>query len=80
MKRKLFGINGIRGIANVDPMTCDGILTALQVLAIMKQKERQLDELARIMEPFPQVLYNVKVKEKRDFSEFQEIRQRIKRD
>ena len=60
-------------------MTCDSILTALQVLAIMKQKERQLDELAKIMEPFPQVLYNVKVKEKKDFSEFQEIRERIKK-
>jgi len=59
--------------------TCDGILTALQVLAIMKQKERQLDELAKIMEPFPQVLYNVKVKEKKDFSEFQEIREQIKK-
>ena len=46
--------------------TCDGILTALQVLAIMKRKERDLDELAKVMEPFPQVLYNVKVKEKRN--------------
>ena len=33
--------------------TCDGILTALQVLAIMRQKERDLDELARVMDPSP---------------------------
>jgi phosphoglucosamine mutase len=59
--------------------TCDGILTALQVLAIMKQKERQLDELANVMEPLPQVLYNVEVKEKKDLYEFPEIDGRIKK-
>jgi phosphoglucosamine mutase len=58
--------------------TCDGILTALQVLAIMKQKERPLDEMAKVMEPLPQVLYNVKVKEKRNLSEFPEIEKRIR--
>jgi len=58
--------------------TCDGILTALQVLAIMKRKEQQLDELAKVMEPFPQVLYNVKVKEKKDLAKFPEIGERIK--
>jgi len=56
--------------------TCDGMLTALQVLAIMKQKERTLDEMAKVMEPLPQVLYNVKVKEKRSLSEFPEIEKR----
>ncbi len=59
--------------------TCDGILTALQVLAIMKQKERPLDELATVMESLPQVLYNVKVKEKKDLSDFQEIDEGIKK-
>ena len=59
--------------------TCDGILTALQVLAIMKRKDRQLDELAKVMEPLPQVLYNVEVKEKKDLSEFPEIDGRIKK-
>jgi len=58
--------------------TGDGVLTALQVLAIMKQKERPLDELAKVMEPLPQVLYNVEVKEKRELSEFPEIKQRAK--
>jgi len=58
--------------------TCDGILTALQVLAIMKRKERQLGELAEVMEPFPQVLYNVQVKEKKDLAKFPEIEGRIK--
>ena len=58
--------------------TCDGILTALQVLAIMKQKGRSLDELAKVMEPLPQVLYNVEVKEKKNLSEFPEIEKRIR--
>jgi phosphoglucosamine mutase len=58
--------------------TGDGILTALQVLAIMKQKGRPLDELAKVMEPLPQVLYNVEVREKRELSEFPEIKKRIK--
>jgi phosphoglucosamine mutase len=58
--------------------TGDGVLTALQVLAIMKQKERPLDELAKVMDPLPQVLYNVEVREKRDLSEFPEIKKRTK--
>ncbi len=58
--------------------TGDGILTALQVLAILKKKELPLDELAKVMKPFPQVLYNVEVKEKRKLSEFPEIEKRIK--
>jgi phosphoglucosamine mutase len=57
--------------------TCDGILTALQVLAIMKRQERSLDDLAKIMEPFPQVLYNVEVKAKRELSEIPEVNQKV---
>jgi phosphoglucosamine mutase len=58
--------------------TCDGILTALQVLAVMKEKDRPLDELARVMEPFPQVLYNVEVREKKDLSQVPKIDRKIK--
>ena len=58
--------------------TCDGVLTALQVLAIMKRKGRHLDELAKVMEPFPQVLYNVEVNEKRNLSDFPEIERKVK--
>jgi phosphoglucosamine mutase len=57
--------------------TCDGVLTALQVLAIMVRKGRPLDELANAMEPLPQVLYNVKVKTKKNLSEIPEIQRRI---
>jgi phosphoglucosamine mutase len=57
--------------------TCDGVLTALQVLAIMVRKGRPLDELAKAMEPLPQVLYNVEVKAKKNLSEIPEVQRRI---
>jgi phosphoglucosamine mutase len=44
--------------------TGDGILGALQLLAAMKKKERGLSELTHIMEPFPQVLKNVRTEKK----------------
>jgi phosphoglucosamine mutase len=53
------------------------VLTALQVLAIMVRKGRPLDELAKAMEPLPQVLYNVKVKAKKNLSDISEIQHRI---
>ena len=46
--------------------TGDGILTALRVLCIMIQKGKPLSELARVMQSFPQVLVNVKVREEMD--------------
>jgi phosphoglucosamine mutase len=47
--------------------TGDGTLAALQVLAIMKRKEKRLSELAKIIDLFPQILLNVKVREKKPF-------------
>jgi phosphoglucosamine mutase len=44
--------------------TGDGILGALQLLVAMKKKERPLSELTKIMEPFPQVLKNVRTQKK----------------
>jgi len=46
--------------------TGDGILGALQLLVAMKKKERPLSELTQIMEPFPQVLKNVRTAKKID--------------
>jgi phosphoglucosamine mutase len=40
--------------------TGDGILAALQLLAIMKKRDKPLSELATVMESFPQVLKNVR--------------------
>ncbi|MHB1185643.1 MAG: phosphoglucosamine mutase [Desulfobulbia bacterium] len=44
--------------------TGDGILAALQLLAVMIKKHKPLSELAAIMESFPQVLKNVRTAEK----------------
>ena len=46
--------------------TGDGLVSALQVLAVMKQTGRPLAELASGMQKFPQVLLNVKVAERFD--------------
>ncbi|MDR2945187.1 MAG: phosphoglucosamine mutase, partial [Candidatus Adiutrix sp.] len=39
--------------------TGDGILAALQTIVAMKEEGRPLAELARLMEPLPQILLNV---------------------
>jgi phosphoglucosamine mutase len=57
--------------------TGDGLITALQILSIMKQDKKPLSALATCMRTFPQVLVNVKVKEKRDLASIPEIAQRI---
>ena len=44
--------------------TGDGILGALQLLLSMKKKERPLSELTQVMEPFPQILKNVRISQK----------------
>ncbi len=44
--------------------TGDGILGALQLLAAMQKQQQPLSAMGRIMEPFPQVLKNVRTTEK----------------
>ncbi len=46
--------------------TGDGLLTALQVLAILKRRERPVSHTARLFEHYPQFHTSVRVKEKRD--------------
>lgn len=45
--------------------TGDGVLAALQLLAVVVGSGKPLSELARVMEAVPQVLQNVRVREKR---------------
>ena len=49
--------------------TGDGIMAALQLLAVMIKKGQPISELARIMETFPQVLKNVRTGRKLDLNE-----------
>jgi len=57
--------------------TGDGLITALQVVSIMKQDGKPLSALAACMRTYPQVLLNVKVKEKRDLASLPDVVQRI---
>ena len=57
--------------------TGDGCLTALQVLAVMTEREKPLGELRRTMGKLPQVIVNVPVREKRPLSELARVRDRI---
>ncbi len=49
--------------------TGDGILTSLMILKMMKDSKKKLSELANIYHRYPQVLLNVRVKEKKSFEE-----------
>jgi phosphoglucosamine mutase len=59
--------------------TGDGIATALQVLAIMADTGRELDELAAPLITYPQVLVNVRVRAKTDYMSVPEIRSVVTR-
>lgn len=54
--------------------TGDGIVSALQVLAALKLFERPLSELAREVEPYPQVLLNVRLDQRRDILALDAVR------
>jgi len=58
--------------------TGDGVLSALQVLAVMKRENKKLSELSTIMMKFPQVLINVPVREKRDPAQIPELAKLLK--
>ena len=53
--------------------TGDGIISALQVLYAMRQYDATLHDLKSGMQKFPQLLINVKVKQKVDLSKSQNI-------
>jgi len=54
--------------------TGDGILTALQLLSVMKKENKSLFELSKVMRTFPQVLINVKVRRKAPLEEVPELK------
>ncbi len=49
--------------------TGDGLLAALQILRIMREKEKPLSELSGLLKPFPQCLINVHVEKRIPFEE-----------
>ncbi len=57
--------------------TGDGCLTALQLLAVVVESGRTLGDLKKIMTRMPQVLLNVKVKEKKDLASLPRLGRKI---
>jgi phosphoglucosamine mutase len=55
--------------------TGDGLVAALQILSIMKSRDRRLSELAKCWRRFPQIVANVVVREKRPFEELDQVPQ-----
>jgi len=58
--------------------TGDGLLTALVVLDIIHRSGRSLEELTADLKVFPQVIVNVKVREKRPLEEFATVTDTIR--
>ncbi len=58
--------------------TGDGLISALQVLSLMKRKKQPLSELTRCMTAVPQVLVNVPVREKKDLASLPSVQRAIR--
>jgi phosphoglucosamine mutase len=57
--------------------TGDGLLTALEVLEVVKASGRPLHELAGELQVYPQVLLNVRVRERAEIESIPEIKERL---
>lgn len=57
--------------------TGDGILTGLQLLSMVRDEEKKLSELRKVMRPFPQVLKNVRVEDKGKVMEDKRLQEAI---
>lgn len=58
--------------------TGDGIITALQMLRVMVSTNKPLSALASVMKTYPQVLVNVKVREKKDLTAVPKVAKALK--
>ena len=57
--------------------TGDGLISALQILSLMKRSRKPLSELAKAMSAVPQILVNLRVKQKPNLESIPEIDQAI---
>ena len=64
-------------ILSREATTGDGLLTAIRVLGIIAASGRPLAELASGMKVFPQIIKNVRVKEKRPLDQLPQVMQTI---
>jgi len=56
----------------------DAIITALQLVRIMKESSKPLSKLLKIFKPYPQILINIPVREKIPFERLPAVREAIK--
>jgi len=64
-------------IMRANTLVGDGILSALKISQILVEEGGSLAEQARGFEKFPQILINVRVRKKRDYSKIAEIQNEI---
>lgn len=64
-------------IMRANSLVGDGILSALKMSQILLEEGGSLTDLARGFEKFPQILINVRVRKKRDYSKIAEIQKEI---
>ncbi len=57
--------------------TGDGMLAALKLLGVLRRSGARLSELARVLQPLPQTLLNIVVKERRPLAELPAVQQAI---
>ena len=58
--------------------TGDGLLTAVQLVRIMRETGKKLSALARSMKKYPQILLNVRVRERRPFKRMPVVQKLIR--
>ena len=76
MRREGYNFGGEQSghLIFLDHMTTgDGMVAALQVMALMAETGKPLSELARGMTRYPQVLVNVKVREKKPLESLEDV-------
>ena len=57
--------------------TGDGLVAALQIMAIMARTGKTLSDLRQILHRFPQILRNITVREKLPFEQFSRLTERV---
>ncbi len=74
----LGGENSGHIIFSKHAMTGDGILTSLKIMEVMLEKKLPLSELLKDMKIYPQVLKNVRVRDKKEAREDAEVQAAVK--
>ena len=58
--------------------TGDGIISALNLLSLLKQRKLKASDVKKAINKYPQVLLNIEVKERKDFNDMPDLQKKIK--